>query len=37
MRSRVQRAGLAGLAFFAAKGLLWLVVPLLLATMECSG
>lgn len=37
MRSHLQRAGLAGLAFFAAKGLLWLVVPVLLATFECGG
>jgi hypothetical protein len=35
MMSRLERAGLAGLAFFAAKGLLWLVVPLLLATNGC--
>jgi hypothetical protein len=30
-----QRVGLAGLAFFAAKGLLWLIVPLLLAMHGC--
>jgi len=33
--SRLHRAGLAGLAFFAAKGLFWLVVPLLLAANGC--
>jgi hypothetical protein len=33
--SRLQRAGLAGLVLFAAKGLLWLIVPLLLATNGC--
>ena len=34
--SRVlQRAGLAGLAFFVVKGLLWILVPLALATHGC--
>ena len=31
----LQRAGLAGLAFFAVKGLLWLIVPLFLAMHGC--
>jgi hypothetical protein len=30
-----QRAGFAGLAFFAVKGLLWLIVPVLLAAHGC--
>jgi hypothetical protein len=35
MNRYVQRAGLTGLAFFALKGLLWLIVPVLLAAHGC--
>jgi hypothetical protein len=35
MHKYVQRAGLAGLAFFAVKGLFWLVVPLIIAMSGC--
>lgn len=32
-----RRAGLAGVLFFLAKGLLWLSLPALLAMEQCAG
>jgi len=35
VNKHLPRLGLVGLAFFAAKGLLWLIVPVLLAMSGC--
>lgn len=35
MHRHVRTAGLAGLAFFAVKGLLWLALPFMLAMSGC--
>lgn len=35
-KPKLRTLGIAGLLFFTAKGLAWLVVPLLLATRTCS-